>query len=423
MEYDVAVIGAGPAGLMAAKTAAEKGLKTIVIEKRESVSPVTRCCCQQLIMDENFSGETLKYEQDKIVFTQNNFSIDYNGPTLNITDKYYISPNGHKIHFAYKDGRPIVIKFDKGMLLQGLWEQCEKQGVVFRNATVAYDVNDSDQRVEIKLTAKGVHSTLMAKKLIVADGVNSRAAASLGMNKDRMYFTTALCTLFLLKGLKGYERTAFKTHMGLAYQSQAPLILCPTLADEEMAYLVVIGNQKMLPQMIFQNATAKSPLAPMLNKARLVKKIGCSLQSYSSMHNPARGNTLCIGDAAAFVEVETQGALMCGFHAGNAVYKELSGENGFEAYTRWWLNAFEFNTDAYLQVAQGYALVPTYSDDELDYLFALTEDEVLEGTFSQYKSPKLMWASMLRHEEKIQREKPELYNKIKNKKLSLSDTL
>jgi len=76
-----------------------------------------------------------------------------------------------------------------------------------------------------------------------------------------------------------------------------------------------------------------------------------------------------------------------------------------------------------LQVAQGYALVPTYSDDELDYLFALTGDEVLEGTFSQYKSPKLMWASMLRHEEKIQREKPELYNKIKNKKLSLSDLL
>ena len=74
MEYDVAVIGAGPAGLMAAKTAAQKGLKTVVIEKRDSVSLITRCCCQLLIMDENFSGETLKYEKDKIVFTQNKFS-------------------------------------------------------------------------------------------------------------------------------------------------------------------------------------------------------------------------------------------------------------------------------------------------------------------------------------------------------------
>jgi len=82
----------------------------VVIEKRDSVSLITRCCCQLLIMDENFSGETLKYEKDKIVFTQNKFSVDYNGPTLNVTDKYYISPSGHKIQFAYKDRRPIVIK-------------------------------------------------------------------------------------------------------------------------------------------------------------------------------------------------------------------------------------------------------------------------------------------------------------------------
>jgi len=60
MEYDIAVIGAGPAGLMAAKSAAEKGLKTVVIEKRESVSTVTRSCCQLLILDENYPGETIK---------------------------------------------------------------------------------------------------------------------------------------------------------------------------------------------------------------------------------------------------------------------------------------------------------------------------------------------------------------------------
>jgi len=38
MIYDVAIVGAGPAGLMAAKTAAEKGLKVALIEKKSSVS-------------------------------------------------------------------------------------------------------------------------------------------------------------------------------------------------------------------------------------------------------------------------------------------------------------------------------------------------------------------------------------------------
>jgi len=40
MIYDVAVVGAGPAGLMAAKTAAEKGLNVVAIEKRRNVSNI-----------------------------------------------------------------------------------------------------------------------------------------------------------------------------------------------------------------------------------------------------------------------------------------------------------------------------------------------------------------------------------------------
>jgi hypothetical protein len=82
---------------------------------------------------------------------------------------------------------------------------------------------------------------------------------------------------------------------------------------------------------------------------------------------------------------------------------------------------FEFNSDDYLRVAQGFALVPTYSDDELDYLFALIEDEVLEGTYNQYKSPKLMWDAILKHRDQIAQERPDLYEKIESKKLTLSD--
>ena len=68
----------------------------------------------------------------------------------------------------------------------------------------------------------------------------------------------------------------------------------------------------------------------------------------------------------------------------------------------------------------GYALSPTYSDDELDYLFALTEDQVLKGTYSQYLSPKLMWDAILRHRDRIKKERPGIYAKIqKNRELTL----
>jgi digeranylgeranylglycerophospholipid reductase len=423
MLYDVAIAGAGPAGLMAAKTAAEKGLKAVLIERRNDISIITRACCQQFIMDENFQGETIKLEPGKIIFAKNGFIVDYSGPTFDVTDKYYISPSGHKIHFAYADKRPIVVKFDKGLLLQGLWEQCERLGVEMRNGTSLAHVIDSSKGIELRLIKNGRHSTLNAKKIVLADGVNARSAGKLGLNKDRTFFASALCTLSVIEGIENYECTAIKSHMGLAYQSFAPVIMGPALEGRNIAYLVTIGNKERKPEQIFQNVTTKSPLASMFANARVIKKTACLATAYSSLKIPYKGNALVIGDAAAYVEVETQGALTCGFHAGNAVLKELSGENGFEEYTGWWQNAFEFNSEDSLQVAQGYALVPTYTDDELDYLFALIEDETLEGSFSQYKSPRLMWDAILKHDKRINTENPELYQKIRNKKLTLSDVL
>jgi digeranylgeranylglycerophospholipid reductase len=424
MVYDVAVVGAGPAGLVAAKTAAEKGLKVVVIEKRKDVSSITRACCQLFILDENYQGETVKVEQGKVVFSNNGFTVDYNGPTLDVFDKYYISPKGHKIHFAYEERRPIVVKFDKGLLLKGIWEQCEEKGVEFKSGTVAYDAHDTGKEITLSLTGGGTHTSVRARKAIIADGVNSIVSDALGMNKERNFLITTRCMSYLLEGVKGYDGTSVKSHMGLAYQSRTPVILYPSLAGENKARLFIAGNKNQSPNEVFHNVRTGGNLAPMLEHATIIKKTGCALKVFSSMKVPHRGNALAIGDAAAYVEVETQGGLMCGYRAGRAVARELSGENGFEEYTRWWQESFEFNGDEALRVAQGYALVPTYTDDELDYLFGLIEDEVLEGTYSQYKSPRLMWEGFLKHRERIARERPELDEKIKhNAQLTLGDVL
>jgi len=107
----------------------------------------------------------------------------------------------------------------------------------------------------------------------------------------------------------------------------------------------------------------------------------------------------------------------------NAVYRELNGEQGFTRYTKWWQESFEFNGEKAQRIAQGYALVPRYSDSELDYLFSLADNKTLEGTWSQYKTPKLMWECFLEHKDRIAQEKPELYKKIAHlDEMSLEDT-
>ena len=42
-KYDVLVIGGGPAGALAGKTAAEKGLSALIVEKRPAIGAPVRC--------------------------------------------------------------------------------------------------------------------------------------------------------------------------------------------------------------------------------------------------------------------------------------------------------------------------------------------------------------------------------------------
>lgn len=423
MVYDVIITGAGPAGLMAAEVAAEKGLKVAVIEKQPDVSKIRRACCQQLVMDENYEQENIRLQDGKLIFPANGFSVDFPGTFRDITDTYFISPRGRKIHFSYKDRRPVAIKFDKALLLQNLWAKCAKASVTFYSGSVAYSAKDTGTSIELDLTVRGARKTISAKKLIVADGVNSRIAQSLGMNQGRPLFTSALCIIYTLSGVKDVDPRALKWHMGIAYHSKGPVILTPSLNREDLADLVIMGNRSEMPETIFHAFTTRGPLSYMYEKARIVARSGCMVRAYMSMKVPWRGNALVIGDAAAYVEVETQGALMCGYHAGSAVYKELTGEPGYTDYTSWWQRTFEFNSDAYLLVAQGYALVPTYSDDELDYLFALIENEELDGAYGQYRAPRLMWDAILKRRERIAAERPELNEKIKkNREMTLKGT-
>ena len=422
-KYDLAVIGAGPAGLMTAKTAASKGLSVCVIERRKNIGKIFRACCAHLILDDDYENEAIAIGNGKIHFLRNGFEVNYNGPTLDLVHKYFYSPKGSKVHFSHKDGRPFAKKIDKGLLLKGLWEECESIGVEFILETVAYSAKDTVTGVKIDLSKRGKKTSIMAAKVIEAGGVNAHITGRLGMNRGRKLFATAHVYKFFVEGQKEYDPADYNYYFGQSFHSGAAVILDPSIYGEKIFEVVIMGSPEEPPLKIFEKVKTDSPISNLFENTKVIGAHGCSIKAFSALNVPYKGNVLSAGDAAAYVEVEIQGGLMCGLHAGNAVVKELSGGNGFKEYTRWWQESFEFNCDEYLQVAQGYALVPYYSDDELDYLFAMTEDEVLEGTNSQYKTPKLLWASILRHKEKIERERPVIFEKInKIDTMSLSET-
>ena len=54
----------------------------------------------------------------------------------------------------------------------------------------------------------------------------------------------------------------------------------------------------------------------------------------------------------------------------------------------------------------------TLEDDEIDYVFSLLENEKHCGHFNQFEVPKNFWTDVLKHDEKIRKDRPSLYEKM-----------
>ena len=427
--YDVAIVGAGPGGLHTAKWAAKKGLKVALIEKRADISKLTRYCSEHIILDEGYNGDTIVVEPgkdfdkngfipansvNKIRSTNFGWEVTYKGPLCPCRDKFYYSADlSHNAHYAWPDKHPFAWKYDKAGLLQQILDEALPLGIDYINETTCYEAQDTPDKVYLKCVRKGKRFRIEAKKLVAADGASAQVAQSLGMNKDRMYFASALCLAVYMSGVKDYSPAEWCGFWGLCYGSNfAPLIGTGPAGHFEWADLILIGHPKQMPWELFEFFTKKSPVAWKFENAKVERSHSCTTKAYSPLKTPYRGNCLMIGDAAAFVEVQAQGALNCGYWAADAVAKELDGKPGFQEYTDTWLKTFEFNDDGMMQVTTGYALIPYYTDEEVVYLFSLLDGVTMNGSWSQYDSPRMMWAEIHKHDERIQKERPEVWSKI-----------
>ena len=96
-KYDLVIVGAGPAGLMAAKTAGENGLKTAILERKTNPAEITRACAMMFAIESDYYfAERMYYNEKnkKMIFPVNGFTVDYDGPKRNFYSMHFYSPDG-----------------------------------------------------------------------------------------------------------------------------------------------------------------------------------------------------------------------------------------------------------------------------------------------------------------------------------------
>lgn len=191
--YDVLVVGGGPGGAIAAKTAAEAGLSVLLIEKRPAIGVPVRCAegigiggLKEFIEpDKKWISAELKRAQ----------IIAPDGTTFKITK------NKDDEIVGYVLNRKV---FDRELVWKAAEAGAEVQ--VHARASAPIIVNGKVQGAVIH--QNGIAHEVRAKIIIVADGVESKFAKWAGINTTVPLGEIETCAQYIINDIDIDENTA-----------------------------------------------------------------------------------------------------------------------------------------------------------------------------------------------------------------------
>lgn len=406
-KYDVIVVGAGPAGLMAARTATQEGLEVLLVEQKKEIARIRRSCAQALATAPGYNGETVTVEGEKIIFHINDFSIKYHGSWLDIKNFFHISPNGSKITVE-RDETPVGKIFNKEVLLSDLLSEVEQSGCEIENATMGIKAENTNGEVVVTLESKGKQREVSARIAIAADGINSRIVQSLGLNKNRKFFGTPRVVSYVLEGVQSPYPNAFILFLGKARTNGLYPMVTEKSGDPPL-FQISGGSEEAINRFLTQ-----SKFSSWFKGVKVLQKKSAVLNFHTPILEPVAGNVVIAGDAAAFIEVFVQGALVYGFRAAKAAAKELKEGHGFTEYVDYWKTSFGYNQPGRIEDSCRMALgMLAMEDEELDYLFALLEPRKLKSYYDEFGYPRLIMSGIMSRIGKIRQEQPDLARKVK----------
>jgi digeranylgeranylglycerophospholipid reductase len=424
-KYDLIIVGAGPAGAMAAKTAGENGLRAAVLERRTNPGKVQRSdsqifasesYCSQEGKARNF-GDRAYYNEEskKIIFPINGFSVDYDGPIRNYYAWHFYAPDG-KTRLEYGDYKENIKKgeegrafftFDKGRMIDGLLKEASKNGVDILVGTNVTGIEKSEEG--LRVTAGG--DTFEGTFVIGADGVNSRVAELMGFNKERTLYNTVSVVSFYITGIKIPQSEACITPIYFkpgTLVARSFFILPSPYGDNE--YWMGSSSREE-----FRWVTKESVFSDWFRDIRVREVQSGIMNTLSPVSEPFKDNVLLVGDAPWYGEAEITGSTMCGWKAAHSVtvalHDGMPNREGVLDYIEWWKRSYPGSEDYRSFMLQG-AFRLIFSEEEFVYLFGLVK-EPIRSSFSPFKIVKLFKAALEPMMPQIKEEMPSAYEKVK----------
>ncbi len=413
--YDLIIVGGGPAGLMAAKTAAGEGLSVLLVERKKEISRITRSCCSMWINEPMTHGECISVENGRVLFRLNDFCIDYSGSMIPLRQYIRFSPGGKKVVFENRFD-PVAIAFDKSELLKGLLSEAEVLGVNIASGSLCIDAEDEQEEISVKIRdAEGVRH-LHGQYLILADGVNSALSAKLGFHENRKRLGRFEVISHFYRDVECPYPPAFMNFVGSGHLKGAMgnVYMLPKPGMEENAenvFEVSIGSpegDRVSLKDKMNYFTREGYFASWFKNAGLVGVNSAVLNFRTPLATPAKSRTLVAGDAASFIETYCQGAIIYGRAAGLAVAARIKQGKDFSEYVDLWIKTYGYNQPGEIEKATKIYGINRLPDRDLDCLFGFTDNETWRGYVNEFNDFERMMKAINAHIDAIKAERPDL---------------
>jgi digeranylgeranylglycerophospholipid reductase len=418
-KYDVVVVGAGPAGAMAAKTAGENGLKVALIERKTDIGAIGRSCCMMLlVVNEYYFGDRmgLNERDGRFNFPVNGFNVKLYGGYKDLYAYHIYSPSGHRVTLGDAEAQRklvnpsrIALVHDKGALVQGLVDEAIKAGVDVYAGTNVTDLKKRKNGVSIITDNDTFHGTFA----IAADGINSRIAARLGFNEKRDLLGLFLVHGQIFTGVKGFDPNAF-SQIIFGMPDPAFIGISP-LANQEGFHIVAIAIDPRINLVkSLKRIMTKSYFAPWFEDAQVIGKHAAVETLYTPIYEPYKDNVLLVGDVCWTQEAENTGCLMAGWRAAHTVTEALlegkTNKEGVQSYLDWWKRSF---CDLYDHAAYVKNFILSYlmTSEDIDYFLGHFK-KTYPGKLNAYTTFDVLGAELPNILPKMAVERPTIIPKI-----------